>query len=254
MKTSDLCRGGAMFRTATLILSAALLSFAGLDKGARARGQDTDRNTGVLKGTVTYAGEDIPKPGMLPIPKDYQKMCGAKEQKAEDLIVCPENKGIKNVVISLLGVRDGRKFPREPEPVVLDQKGCVFVPHVVIVPRKGRLVLKNSDAELHNVNMRARLNRPVNVSILAGQEQEVSFFAPEIIPVKCDVHSWMSAYVVVARDPYTVVTDADGKFSIEGIPPGTYRVKIWHEKLGKVTKEVTIRAGETTELNEKMGK
>jgi hypothetical protein len=125
---------------------------------------------------------------------------------------------------------------------VLDQKGCKYEPHVFGV-RVGQTVeILNSDATLHNVHAIPQKNGEFNQGMpLQGMKIRETFTAPEIgVPFKCDVHGWMASYANIVAHPYFAVTDAAGNFSMPNLPPGTYTVEVWHEKLGTRTQQVTI--------------
>jgi hypothetical protein len=154
-----------------------------------------------------------------------------------------DNGGLENVFVY---IRDGLGnkyiFDTPSEPVKLDQKGCRYVPHVVGLRTTQPLEVSNSDATLHNVHGMPETNREFNVGQpVAGMKNTVTFTTPEVmVPFKCDVHSWMSAYVGVVSHPYFAVTGSGGKFELRTIPPGTYSIEAWHEKLGRQEQTVTL--------------
>jgi hypothetical protein len=133
-------------------------------------------------------------------------------------------------------------------PATLDQKGCVFAPHIVLTA-PGKLAVLNSDPVSHNVHTDPAKNEPVN-AILSKLKRKaaIAVEAPEIIPVKCDQHGWMSAYIVVAEHPYYAITDESGAFRLRDVPPGTYTVEVWHQTLGKVQQQTAVEAGKTAAL------
>jgi hypothetical protein len=147
-------------------------------------------------------------------------------------------------------VKDGlgsRTFPTPAEPVVMDQKGCTYHPHVLGAMVNQPIDILNSDETLHNIHAMPTKNEQFNIGMpLKDMKQTRKFTAEEImIPVKCDVHPWMSSYIGVLSHPYYAVSGADGHFSIKGLPPGTYTIEAWHEKLGTQTASVTIGPSET---------
>jgi hypothetical protein len=139
------------------------------------------------------------------------------------------------------------RFPASSEAVLLDQNGCLYHPHVLGIQTGQDLTIRNSDAVLHNINTRSTDNRPFNISQpQAGMESTRSFNTAEVmIPVGCDVHGWMSAFIGVTAHPYHAVTADDGTFTIEGLPPGEYVIEAWHETLGAQTMSVTVGEAET---------
>lgn len=132
---------------------------------------------------------------------------------------------------------------------LLDQRDLLFTPHVLPVPVGTKVVIQNSDGVTHNVHMSSKENRPFNRAQLAHMKTSVRFTAPEIIPVGCDIHSQMSAYIVVVPSSFLTQPGADGTYAISGIPAGDYELVAWQEKYGTVTANVTVAAGSTTELD-----
>ena len=143
------------------------------------------------------------------------------------------------------------------DPVVLDQNGCIYNPHVLGMVAGQELLIKNSDATMHNIHSRPKVNKEFNFAMpKVVKEKKASFATSEDDPfyIKCDVHPWMKAWVLVSDHPYFAVTDTNGNFSIDGIPTGTYEVVCWQEKFSGKKKNpillnatVTISDGETTQ-------
>jgi len=210
-------------------------------------------STGSISGRVVLVGE-APKPKKIEIKKDTEK-CGT-EKLAEDLVVSPD-RGIKNAVVSLLGAK-GK--PAKPDGnIVLDQKGCVFDPHVLIVPAGTPLDILNNEGLIHNFHAYSTKNPPVNKAQPPFKKKMTETFThPEVFKITCDFHPWMQGWVVVTDNPYVVATDGGGTFKLTDVPAGTHTVEVWHETLGKVTKQVTVKAGEeakvTFELTKKGAK
>jgi len=200
----------------------------------------TVANGGSVAGTVTYAGA-APAPRKLEVTKDVA-VCG-KEAHTDESLVVGANKGLQNVVVSLKGVKQGKAMEALGASFVLDQKVCTYRPHVVLVPVKKPLKILNSDGILHNIHTYGKKNPPTNIAQAKFKKEITQTFAqPEVIPVKCDVHGWMSAWIVAVDHPYYAVTDANGKFTLADVPAGTYTVEFWQEKLGTQTKQVTVAA------------
>jgi plastocyanin len=202
----------------------------------------TSVSAATLKGNVRYAGARVEKK-MFPVTID-QYLCG-KEKEAGDLVLSSAN-GIRNVVVSLHGVPAGSKAPTPIAPPKMDQKQCVFVPRVVIVPVGGTVEFLNSDRLLHNVRGGGKENPPFNRAQPHARTIAIGFKSPEVLRVDCDLHSWMRGWIVVAEHPFYAVTNEEGEFVFENIPPGKYKLQAWQEVLGRANQEVTV-AGEGTQ-------
>jgi hypothetical protein len=169
--------------------------------------------------------------------------------KSETFVV--DNGGLENAFVYLKdGLGNKYIFDVPTEPVKLDQHGCRYIPHVLGVRVAQPLEIVNSDSTLHNVHGRPEANREFNFGEpVPGFKQSVTFTVPEVlIPFKCDVHSWMYAYLGVVDHPYFAVTADGGKFELKSIPPGTYTIEAVHEKLGKQTQSVTLGEKDSKEI------
>lgn len=228
---------------ATVILG---LAFAGADNDKPAGSpavkiEAAAPANGSVTGTVKYAGKAASKT-KLPITKDTE-VCGKQEHFDESLVVAA-NGGIKDVVVSITGVTGGKPMTALGSDFVIDQKGCMYNPHISVVPVKTPIRILNPDGILHNVHSYSTKNKEFNMSQPKFvKEKKISYDFAEVVTLKCDVHGWMSAKVMVVDHPYHAVTDADGNFTIADVPPGTYTVEYWQEKLGKQTAKVTVAAG-----------
>jgi plastocyanin len=175
---------------------------------------------------------------MLPVTID-QYVCG-KEKPSEDLVVGAQ-RGIKNAVVWLQTPPPEAAWPSAPVKVEMDQKNCVFVPRVVLVPAGGTVEFLNSDRLLHNLHSASRENPTFNRTQPKGRAIPIAFAKPEIIRINCDLHSWMRAWVVVADHPFYALTNEAGEFSLPTVPPGKYTLQIWQESLGITTREIAVR-------------
>jgi hypothetical protein len=207
----------------------------------------------VLTGKCTYVG----KP---PEPKQID-MSGVKEcadqhpdPVYEDTLVVGEKGELANVVVSIKADDSPDLKGEVPkDPAVLDQKGCMYQPHVLAMMVGQPLVVKNDDNFLHNVHSIAQENPNFNFGQPNKDDGKTVDQAPkthEYIHIKCDIHPWMSAYLAVFETPYFAVTGEDGTYTIKGLPDGEYTVQFWHEKLATtpIEAKVTIKDGKG-ELN-----
>ena len=165
-------------------------------------------------------------------------------------VVPGSNGTLQNVFVYVKDGLGNLTFPVPQTPVVLDQKGCVYQPHVFGIQVGQNLEIVNSDSTLHNVHATPANNREFNRGqALQGMKHTHVFSTREVmVPFKCNVHNWMTAYVGVLDHPFYAVSGSDGSFSIEGLPPGTYTIEAWHEKLGTQTQSVTIGEREKKEI------
>jgi len=206
-----------------------------------AAGNEPDMAAGSIQGRVILRGE-APRPQRLMVVKDTD-VCGVETQYDERLLVS-ENKGIRNAVVYLSGVEGGKPLSSLGSEFILDQQGCRYQPHVLLLPVNTPLQILNGDGILHNFHTFAKKNRRVNLSQPESvKKMEISFKHPEFIAARCDVHGWMSGWIVAVDQPYYAVTDADGNFSLGDIPPGAYTLNCWQEMLGEQTAPVTVEAG-----------
>ena len=200
---------------------------------------------GTLEGSVTLGGAVIPSVLTVENATD-PNICG-RTHTLDDLLVSPQNRGIANVIVALNGVSRPRTNVAGPKRLFLDNRDCRFSPHVAVVETGVELVARNSDPVFHTTHLYGTLE--VNLA-LPFKEMSVTQIIdkPGMIIVKCDVHGWMQAYVRVDDHPFHAVTDASGSFRITDIPPGSYELEIWQERLGALTRTVLIEPGKTQEM------
>ena len=210
-------------------------------KSAMAAYEEGDvSNGGTITGTVKIAG-DVPETKMLTVDKD-QEACGHDPIASEALLVSSD-KNVKSAVVSITNISKGKKFERPAKNPTIDQKGCVFIPHLAMIPPGSTIDLLNSDSVMHNLHSWSIKNTAFNEGVAGGGKLQKKFEFPETVKMTCDVHKWMTAWLVVQDNPYCAITDENGKFKIEGVPAGTYTVQVWQESLGNVKQEVTVEAG-----------
>lgn len=210
---------------------------------------------GKVGGRIVFDGE-VPKSEPLKIGADQSKGCtsdGSAVDATNRSLMVGKDKGIANCVVTI--EVEGAKLNVPEAPIELDQTQCRFDPHVVILPAGTTVKYRNSDQVSHNVHTFATKNKSFNNTIPAGASQEQKLDKAESVQIKCDIHPWMTAYMFIADTNYAALTDADGGFSIEGLRPGEYKIKVWHETLGKGKGTVTVKEDGTSERVEiKMGK
>lgn len=199
-------------------------------------------SAGTVKGVVRFESE-YPKAERLRVTTD-NAVCGTYK-KGETFLVSPENKGLKNVLVTVEGVAPGRTAT-PTEAISIEQAGCAYVPHFQVAQLGAQgltLIVTNKDATLHNIHAYNQERETLfNVGQPGGGRSLTKTLSePGVITVRCDVHAWMSASIVVLRgQPYYAVTDETGHFSIAGVPPGTYVLRAWHEALGEMKKPVVV--------------
>jgi plastocyanin len=198
-------------------------------------------NAGSLSGTVRFEGA-APKPQRIRM--DAEPACAKLHAGAvtSEEIVLGDKGSLANVVVYVKSGLEGYAFDTPKEPVVLDQKGCIYIPHVTAVMVNQPIDITNSDPTTHNVHPQPVNNRDWNKSQPPGSAKLTESFAREevAIKVKCNVHPWMTSYIAVLKHPYFRVTGKDGSFSLANLPPGNYTVAAWHETLGTLEQQVTI--------------
>ncbi len=197
---------------------------------------------GTVTGIVKFDGTP-PPPETIEVSKD-NAVCG--EEKVRVTVEVGAEGGLANAVVWIDGIAKGKDWGSMPSAMV-DQKDCSYTPHIQLAKEGATIEIVNSDAVLHNIH--AYHNDTETLFNLAqpmqGMKTPKTLSKSGPVHLKCDVHSWMSAWVFVAGHPYYAVTDAGGTFSLGDVPPGDYTVKAWHEKLGEKSLPVTVAAGGT---------
>jgi plastocyanin len=202
---------------------------------------------GTIAGKVTYTGTPARQ---KPIDMSKEPSC-AKEHPTpittETVVVGPENV-LQNVVVYI-----SAGAPEEPapsQPVTFDQKGCQYVPHVLAMQVNQELKVVNDDQTSHNIHPLAKINTEWNKSQPVGTPPlSEKFSKPEFIPVKCNIHPWMSATFAVLKTSHYSVTGEKGGFTLPNLPPGKYTITAWHESYGTQDQDVTITGSETKTIN-----
>ncbi|OGX07589.1 MAG: hypothetical protein A2Z88_08300 [Omnitrophica WOR_2 bacterium GWA2_47_8] len=166
---------------------------------------------------------------------------------AEEVTVNP-NATLKNVFVYVKKGLEGQTFSPPEEPVILDQKGCWYEPHVFGIQVNQPLEILNSDSTLHNVHALPAENKEFNLGMpIQGMKVKKIFAKPEImVKFKCDVHPWMASYAGVLEHPFFSVTNEEGIFEIKGLPAGSYVIETWHEKYGIQSQNVSLAAADAS--------
>ena len=242
-------------RTATMTLGVTLLLAAvGVATNAlsgaaspRAHQAGAAAGQGNIAGRVNFSGKP---PQLRPIVMTNDPVCASEQ----DGTVLPEdgrvnaNGTLPNAFVYIS--KGGGSVPAAVAPsttVTMTQKGCRYVPHVLGIQVGQRLEVDSEDPTTHNIHVSPKTGHDWNVSQQPGSNPVTTKFAHAeiMVPVHCNVHPWMSAYIGVVTNPYFAVTGADGSFTIKGLPPGDYTLSIWTATFGTQERQVTVRAGET---------
>jgi plastocyanin len=200
---------------------------------------------GRVTGRVTYEGPPIAN---APVKVESDPKCASQYPGGLTLdTVRVSNGGLENVFVYVKSGLDDYYFDTPTAAVVLDQKGCRYTPHVFGLRTGQPLDIVNSDNTLHNVHAAGRVNQEFNFGQpFQGLKTTKTFTAPEVmVPFRCNVHNWMSAYAGVLNHPYFSVTGNGGSFELQNLPAGTYTIEAWHEKFGTLTETVTLAEKES---------
>lgn len=196
---------------------------------------------GSVEGTVRVAEGIELEPTRIANTTDPE-ICG-HGHTLEDFLVS-DTRGLANVIVSVQGVPEPEP---EPETLTLDNVECRFNPHAAAITAGSTIEAKNSDAVLHTTHLYGPTE--INFSLpIEGATASRTLDEPGMYVVKCDVHGWMQAFIRVDTHPFHAVTDSDGRFRIEGLPPGHYTLEVWHEKLGPLERDVRIDATTSTSI------
>jgi hypothetical protein len=205
---------------------------------------------GAIRGTVSLEGAP---PALYPINMSSEAACAKANPSpvVSPEVVTGENGALANVVVYVKSGLGERRFDTPQHPVILDQKGCMYEPHIVALMTNQTLEIRNDDATIHNVHAMPKDNNEWNKAQRAGGAAlETSFPRPELaIQFMCNVHPWMRAFVFVFSNPYYAVTSKTGSFELKNLPPGVYTIEAWQEKYGAQDQAVTIGPRESTVIS-----
>ena len=201
-----------------------------------------------VNGVVKFEG-NVPLPNHFDMAGDPQCAKQHPTGATAEEILTDSNGGLQNVIVFISAGLADRTFDPPKDAATIEQNGCMYQPHVIAIEVNQKLKVVNSDTTTHTIHVLPVNNPPWDKPQPPGPPIEVTFPQQEVaIPVKCDLHPWMRGYIAVFKHPYFAVTGQNGSFEIKNLPPGTYTIQAWHEKLGTATQEVTIQASESKSL------
>jgi plastocyanin len=207
-------------------------------------------NGATLTGKISFTG---PKPVLRMIDMSANPACQKAHPSpvASEEVVVNGDGSLANVFVWVKAGLPGGKWAAPPTPAVVDQQGCIYTPHVTGVVVGQPVEFRNSDETNHNIHPLPRQNQEWNESQPPkGDPKTKSFDQEEVmVPVKCNIHPWMRAYIGVVRHPFFGVSGADGTFKIAGLPPGEYTVEAWHERFGRQEMEVSVAARDSKSID-----
>jgi plastocyanin len=210
-------------------------------------------SAGDITGTVTLKGTPPKEKDITPVMEDANCSKLHTTVPTTHFYVVGAKGELADVIVSLEGI-SGKSTGASAPPAILDQKGCAYVPSIFAVQTGQKILVKNSDPVLHNVNIQPGAdsgNKPDNKAQLPnGPDLTFSFSKPEsFLKFQCDVHKWMFAWVSVFDHPYFAVSGKDGTFKITNVPPGKYKIQAAHRKAGTVTQEIEVKEGEPARVD-----
>jgi plastocyanin len=226
------------------VFGAAVFALAAAATSARAYEAVEVKDGGTISGRVKVVGA-APKDDVIQVTKD-QSHCG--QTLPREKYVIGKDGGVQNAVVILLDIARGKAAAKDEVPIV--NKICAFHPHVQVATKGQDMVVVNEDPMLHNTHMYLDKRTIFNAALpRTGMKIKKPIQKTGIVDVQCDEHDWMRGYLYVADHPYLAATDADGAFSIGDVPPGTYKVRLWHETFGTQEKSVTVAPGAKVTLD-----
>jgi hypothetical protein len=230
------------FSTGVLFLAIAVASKAALAA-----------DDSIIRGSIQFSGTP---PEMAKIRLAADPTCieahPGEPPRRQDVIV-NRNSTLKNVIVYVKsGLPGGKSYPLPTESQTLDQRGCMYEPHVFAIRVGQELKILNSDPTVHNIQSKSQVNEKFNEFMTSNKvpPRVHKFAKPELpVPIKCDVHPWMLAWAGVFDHPFFAVTSEDGTYAIKGLPAGEYTIAAWHEKYGTQEQKVKVGDAEAKDLN-----
>jgi hypothetical protein len=202
-----------------------------------------------VRGVVKFEGT-VPKAKLISMAADPSCAQQHPGSVFSQEVMTDAKGDLQDVIVFVSDGLGDRTFDPPTQPAVIEQKGCLYQPHVLALRANQPLQVVNDDPTSHNIHPTPANNREWNKAEPPGTSLQDSFAREEIaIPVRCNVHPWMRGYIAVFKHPYFAVTGKDGSFDLSSLPPGTYTIKAWHEKFGTSTQTVTIGANQTKEIS-----
>lgn len=200
-----------------------------------------------INGKVSFGGA-APESAKVDLSADPNCAAMHADGLSSEEVTVNANGTLKNVFVYVKEGLEGKTFTPPTEPVILDQKGCWYEPHVFGIQVNQPLEIMNSDNTLHNVHSLPAVNKEFNLGMpIQGMKVKKIFAKPEImVKFKCDVHSWMASYAGVLEHPFYSVTSGEGTFEIKDLPPGNYVIETWHEKYGIQSQNVSLEAADSS--------
>ena len=210
-----------------------------------------DANGATVTGSVVFTGF---RPEVKTIDMSAVPACANthKTPALSEAIVINSNGTLKNAFVWVkAGLPAGRKWKVPETLVTLTQVGCLYQPHVAGVMTGQMLAIRNEDPANHNIHPIPKVNPDWNYTQSAGSSDKIQRFALEevLLPIKCNIHPWMQAYVGVVSHPFFAVTGYDGSYTLHGLPPGTYTIEVVHETYGASEQQITVKAKEIRTLD-----
>jgi len=234
---------------ALLVLLAASFGCSPCGKSASLHHAGTPGRTGTasISGNVSFQGR---APELTQLSRGAFSECASGQQRRSAIVLSPEGKVAEVVVYVREGLQPG-DYPVPAAQVTLEQRGCDYLPRVFALRAGQGLIVSNGDPALHNVHALGLGPNAFNFAMPQGRAPVEMRFTEQQIPVtiSCDVHPWMRSFAAVLEHPFFAVTGSDGAFALQGLPPGTYALEAWHERLGRFTQTVAVREGEAARVD-----
>lgn len=200
---------------------------------------------GAIVGIVKYEG-DLTTPS-LNLPGEWE-LSESPKTGSEKVVVNKINHGLKYAVVSIADISQGKRRKIPVIHPIIDQQKNTFIPRVTALLAGTTVDILNGDEELHTIHTRSVKNQPFNFGTSYKQRVSIKFDNPEVVKLTCDIHKKTYAWIIILDNPYFDITDKHGYFEMSDIPPGRYKVKVWHEEFGNLEKEVEVKLKETINI------